>query len=381
MGLKEVIANTLAPSPVYIARSTNGNGSLRPLGLREAGAYIILNGKLPSKQPKLILDLSGGCAKGYIHTGLLIRLYTAGIEFDEARLISVANFVPVLEKTKDVKKFKDFSLEIPELIKPKSKTSLGKLADVVTHSRKSHFSNGEPVITHNGLYNTEKLEARLKQIYGDDTTGQYPKYHMLAMAILDEKTSRLVDLSVDYSKMPMVTASIGAISIPTIFPFVRYKGVLIQDAGYICNFPFEMKHLSDADTVIAVNLSYNAKCPPKSNYGGVEGIFINQQVQGQVRDRRYTEKVVQETTGITPEDLANRTIVFGPKVAIALPQTDDIPPGEIYIPPKRRLELIAQGEALGEKVLKMFRQPTVSFYIPFLNRYSANGKGRSNGHG
>ncbi|MBI4143388.1 hypothetical protein HY487_00725 [Candidatus Woesearchaeota archaeon] len=364
--------DALVRSPLHVVRHRYGiNGfvsdnSLKPLTFREWTAYFARNGPFP-KQPRLILDLSGGCAKGYIITGLMIRFYTAGVDFDEASLVSVVNFVPVLDKTRDVKQFREFSLEIPELIEPRSSTAPGKFVDVTLYHGKSHFGNGQPVSTHLGLYKTDKLEVRLKEIYGNDTTGQfYPRYHMLAMVIKDEKTWGIADLGADYPQMPMVTASIGTISIPSVFPFVPYNGALFQDVGYVKNFPFEREHLDRADVVIAVDLGYNAKCPSKPNYGGIEGIFINNQVQAETRERERTERLAYEMAGVA--DLSSKTWAYGPKVVMAFPETTDIPPGEIRIPFKRREELIAQGEALGEEILKSLRKPMVSFYVPFLNR-------------
>lgn len=363
--------DTLVGNPLYIVKHRNDpNGSnsanaLKPLTFKEWLVYLVRNGGVP-RQPRLILDLSGGCAKGYIVTGLLMRLYTADVEFDEAYLTSVSNFAPVLDKTRDVKQFMDFSLEIPELIEGRSKTTTGKLVDIVVYHNRSHFGNDQPVSTHMGLYKTDKLEARLREIYGDDTTRQYyPRYHMLAIVIKDESTWGIADLGADYPQMPMATASIATISIPSVFPFVPYNNALFQDAGYVKNFPFEKEHLKRADVVIAVDLGYNAKCPPKPNYSGIEGIFINNQVQAEIRERERTEGLAYEVTGVT--NLPNSTYVYGSKVIIALPETTDIPPGEIHIPLKRRKELIAQGEALGEELLKSLRKPMVSFYIPFTN--------------
>ena len=386
MGLRErIVYPYIVPRPFYIIPTNNSHGSeeIPKLSRRECLAYWVLTGNSPPKDPRLILDGSGGSAKGYLGVGLVKAFDELGIKIDGWVVSSVLGFLGLYAYTGDIKLTEEFSLKIPELLKEESPpyvlrgidaitfgyfhdriTSLARLA-LLMKSQKRKLPNGVWINTNNGLVKTEGLENELRSHMGEVPIGDIKNFRITAT---DYTNKGLVILGEDYPDMPAYRAMLAGASLRKLFAFVMHDGNLLGDSGNVLYFPlltefYDYKTRSrrtligpEFTTIIAIDLGYEANYENGIPSGGIGGILQADMDDGVIRNRLMTELLSQLITGQMPHDLVNHGDRRHMRTRLITPETSDIPPGKIDILIERRKELIAQGYDLGKLVAKEFRR-------------------------
>ncbi len=388
MRLREKVAYSwLIPRPFYVLPpADNADTGVIPLISRRerVARYIITNRRLPD-QPKVMYIGSGGSAKGYIAVGLVKKFHEYGIKFDGHRVCSVQDLLGLAVYTGDFKLLEDFALHVPEMLKEKSLPTVLRIADVFTLQRyhdsitsigrfaqllkaeKIKLPDGSFKLTNNGIVQTSVLESELRKHFGDTPIGQLKDFHVTAM---DYTNRRLVFLGQDHPDMPAYMALIAGMSLSKLLAFVAYKGNIYGDSGNVMSFPlidlvFD-KQLGTTRTVIgpeyttivAVNLGYQSNFRNGEPTGGIGGIIKADEAEAEARNLLLADLLTERIAGVYPPELFSHGDRRYMRTLLVTPETNDIPPAKIDIPMPRRKELIAQGEELGELVVREFRRVT-----------------------
>ncbi len=383
MTLRERIAYSLVPRPFYIIQSREPNsGSINIMSAKEGLAYRILTENWPSKNPKSIFVGSGGSAKGYVAMGLMRRFHELGIKFDEYLVTSVLAFLTLYERTGDIDLTERFALDIPELLKEKEPLFPIKLFDKITlgyfHNQVTSFArlahlmtslqyklpDGGWIKTNNGFVQTAALEDELKKHIGDIPIGETN----MRITATDYTNKRLVILGKDYPDMPAYRAVLIGIALPKIFAFVMHDGNLLADSGNVLNFPLltdiSQKNVDKKrviidpkfDTIVAVELGYEANYENKTPTGGIGGIIEADWIESSIRNRIITDLLAERIAGQATRDLAKNGDRKHMRTLLITPETHGIPPGKIGIEMDERHQLIKQGYELGDLVAQNFRR-------------------------
>jgi len=385
-GLRERIAYSyLVPHPFYVLPPADNvsKGVIPTINRREHVARYIVTGRRLPDEPKVMYIGSGGSTKGYIAVGLAKKFHEYGIKFDGHRVCSVQDILGLAVYTGDFKLLEDFALNLPEILKEKPMPTFLRIADVFTLQRyhdsitsigrlaqllkaeKIKLPDGSFKLTNNGIVQTSVLESELRKHLGDTPISQLKDFHVTAM---DYTNRRLVFLGQDHPDMPAYMALIAGMSLSKLLAFVAYKGNIYGDSGVVMSFPlidliFD-KQLGttrtiigpEYTTIVAVDLGYQANFRNGEPTGGIGGIVKADEAEAEARNLLLTGLLTERIAGVSPPELVSYGDRRYMRTILVTPETNDIPPAKIDIPMPRRKELIAQGEKLGELVVREFRR-------------------------
>jgi NTE family protein len=198
-----------------------------------------------STQDKTIaLVLSGGCARGMAHIGVIEALTEQGYTISSLAGTSIGCMIGAIYLSGRLEEFKKWVVK-------RSKLDVIKLMDFA--------------ISKSGLIKGEKVFRQLKKYIPDENIERLPiPYAAVAVDITNHQ-------EVIFREGPLIEAIRASISIPTVFRPSISNGMELVDGGVLNPLPLNVVHRTPGDKLVAVDLNADIAYTPLKSFAPNKG--------------------------------------------------------------------------------------------------------------